>query len=60
MKGIKRMRRDFRGRVLLVTGASRGIGRRVAVRLARLGAKVAIAARSGDELAKLAAGLPGW
>jgi short-subunit dehydrogenase len=49
------MRREVRGRVVLVTGASRGIGRRVAERIARLGAKTAITARSADELAKLAA-----
>lgn len=47
------MRRDVRGRVVLVTGASRGIGRRVAERLARLGARLAISARSADDLAKL-------
>ncbi|CAN5582070.1 SDR family NAD(P)-dependent oxidoreductase [soil metagenome] len=51
------MRRDVRGRVVLVTGASRGIGRRVAMRLAERGARLAIAARSADELAKLAADL---
>jgi NAD(P)-dependent dehydrogenase (short-subunit alcohol dehydrogenase family) len=47
------MRRDIRGRVILITGASRGIGRRVALRLARDGAKLAVTARSTDELAKL-------
>src|SRR5438105_4151073 len=47
------MRRDLRGRVVLVTGASRGIGRRAALRLAKLGAKLALTARSADDLAKL-------
>jgi short-subunit dehydrogenase len=44
------MRRDLRGRVVLVTGASRGIGRRTAERLAGLGAKLALVARSAAEL----------
>lgn len=48
------MRRDVRGRVVLITGASRGIGRRVAERLAKLGARLALTARSADDLAKLA------
>jgi short-subunit dehydrogenase len=44
------MRRDVRGRVVLVTGASRGIGRRAAERLAKLGAILALTARSTDDL----------
>ncbi len=48
------MRRDVRGRVILITGASRGIGKRVAERLAERGARLALTARSEDELAKLA------
>lgn len=39
---------------MLVTGASRGIGRRAAERLARLGAKLALTARSAGDLAKIA------
>lgn len=51
------MRRDIRGRVVLVTGASRGIGRRLAGKLAKLGARLALTARSADDLAKLAGDL---
>ncbi|WP_439621000.1 SDR family NAD(P)-dependent oxidoreductase [Gemmata sp.] len=47
------MRRELRGRVVLVTGASRGIGRRTAERLAKLGARLALTSRSVDELAKI-------
>jgi short-subunit dehydrogenase len=47
------MRRDVRGRVILVTGASRGIGRRTAERLAKLGARLALSARSAEDLAKV-------
>jgi NAD(P)-dependent dehydrogenase (short-subunit alcohol dehydrogenase family) len=37
---------DLNGKVAVVTGASRGVGRRIAVRLARQGATVALLARS--------------
>ena len=42
-----------------ITGASSGIGRELALRLARDGAKVAASARRREELDKLAAELPG-
>lgn len=43
----------------LVTGASRGIGRAVAERLAARGCRVGLLARSQDELRELAGTLPG-
>src|SRR5579863_3216766 len=47
------MQRDPRGRLALITGASRGIGRPACERLAKLGAKLALTARSGDDLTKV-------
>ena len=40
---------DVRGKVVLLTGASRGLGRAMAIGLARAGAKLAITARPGSE-----------
>jgi NAD(P)-dependent dehydrogenase (short-subunit alcohol dehydrogenase family) len=42
---------DLRGRVVLVTGGGRGVGRLLAQTLAEAGASIALIARSADELA---------
>jgi len=49
---------DLTGRVALVTGASSGIGRRMALVLAAAGARVAVTARRADRLDTLSASSP--
>lgn len=45
---------DFRGKSVVITGASSGIGEALAVRLARRGAKLGLGARSEGELERVA------
>lgn len=49
------LRRALDGRVVVITGASHGIGREVARQAAAAGARVLVVARSADALAELAA-----
>lgn len=49
----------FRGRTAVGTGASRGIGRELAIALAAAGSRVALAARDADALAAVAAEVTG-
>jgi 3-oxoacyl-[acyl-carrier protein] reductase len=50
---------SLEGRIALVTGASQGIGRAVALELARAGATVAVAARNEAKLAEVVAEIEG-
>jgi short-subunit dehydrogenase len=50
---------EIKNKVIIVTGASDGIGEAVARKLAHAGAKVVLAARSDEKLAALAHELPG-
>ena len=50
----RRIQVDLSGKTAIVTGASQGIGRAIAVRLAAAGAKVACVARSADKLKTVA------
>jgi short-subunit dehydrogenase len=51
------MRRDLRGARILLTGASSGIGRRLAEQAAQAGARLALTARSAEPLQELARSL---
>jgi len=48
------MIKDLSGRVALITGAGRGIGRSIALALAEAGARTFLAARSSDQLERVA------
>src|SRR5438105_2606370 len=53
LKSLRRNRAiDFRDRVALITGGSRGLGLLIARELGRLGARVVLAARDEQELAR--------
>jgi NAD(P)-dependent dehydrogenase (short-subunit alcohol dehydrogenase family) len=52
-KGIALSSHELDGKVAVVTGASRGIGRSIAVAMAREGADVVVSARAADALASL-------
>src|ERR1700733_3936499 len=50
---------DVSGRAVVVTGATRGLGRLLVTAFARSGARLGLVARSEEQLLKTAAALPG-
>ena len=54
MRDFLRQPMDLDGKVIVITGASAGIGERLAIDLVREGARVALAARREDKLATVA------
>src|SRR5687767_11785035 len=59
MQNAENRSMELAGRVVIITGASSGIGRAAAQRFAEAGARVALVARSAERLAALAAELGG-
>jgi NAD(P)-dependent dehydrogenase (short-subunit alcohol dehydrogenase family) len=45
--------RKFAGRTAIITGASRGIGKEIALKLAKDGANIVVAAKTVEQHAKL-------
>src|SRR6202012_974375 len=56
-EGARRMDLNLKGKVALVTGASRGIGASIAQELAREGVKICLAARDTAKLEEVAASM---
>ena len=52
--------KDLAGKVILISGGSRGLGRVLAAKLARAGAAVGLIARSGHQLAATVAEIERW